>query len=451
VSKTKPALQYSQGRSLPWSGAKVVNCFAEKADGDREDDLAIMATPGLDRFAVLGSDPVRGSTFMGDKIYAVAGTSLYSIDQNGSVSLLGSVPGLGPVKMANNGTEVAIAADPNGYVYSGGTVHSSEDLPEVIDVAYIDSYFVWVIRNSDQCIYSGIADGLSYDLLDVFTAEGSPDRLIGIVNDHRELQLYGGATIEVFYNAGGADNVFERQGNAFIERGCFDRDSIVKIDNSVHFVGDDRTVYRLDGYTPIRISTHAIEYQLRNATYMRAFTYAQEGHKFYCISTGQGTFCYDMATGAWHERKSWQTINWRVGGAVTAWNRTILSDAYTGILYTPNLDSHTEDGDPIAMEVELPQIGAGRSRVTMYGFEVYCETGVGLNDGQGSDPKIMLRYSDDGGRTWSNELWRSLGRIGQYRTRAIWRTLGQFRVRTMRLTITDPVRRLIMSYYADCR
>ena len=87
----------------------------------------------------------------------------------------------------------------------------------------------------------------------------------------------------------------------------------------------------------------------------------------------------------------------------------------------------------------------------MYAFEVYCETGVGLNSGQGSDPQIMLQYSDDGGRTYSNELWRSLGVIGAYKTRAIWRRLGQFRSRQIVLTITDPVRRLVMAYYADLR
>ena len=86
----------------------------------------------------------------------------------------------------------------------------------------------------------------------------------------------------------------------------------------------------------------------------------------------------------------------------------------------------------------------------MYTFE-YCETGVGLNSGQGSDPQIMMMYSDDGGRTYSNELWRSLGLIGEYKTRAIWRRLGQFRQRQIKLTISDPVRKLVMGYYTDVR
>lgn len=451
LRQLKPALQYSQGRSLPWSGATLVNCFSEKADGDKLVDFAIMAIPGLTMFANIDPSAIRGTHTMGDLLYVVAGVVLYAVTEAGVATNVGFIPGTASVRMADNGQELAICAAPVGYVYSSGVLSTPAGLPQVSDVAYIDSYIVWTVYDSDQCIYSGINDATSYDALDVFTAEGSPDGAVGLIADHRELQIYGTATIEIFYNAGGSDNVFERQGNAFIERGCFDRDSIVKIDNSVHFFGDDRVVYRLDGYTPIRISTHAIEYRLRNATYARGFVYSMEGHKFYALNTDAGSFVYDMATGAWHERKSFGLSNYRVGCAVSAWGRVIMGDAYTGKLYIPSLDTLDENGELIVCEIGLPTLEASRARVTMYTFEVYCETGVGLNSGQGSDPQIMMTYSDDGGRTWSNELWRSLGLIGQYKTRAIWRRLGQFRQRQIKLTISDPVRKLVMGYYCDVR
>jgi len=447
----KPALQYSEGRSKPWSGAKLVNAFSERSDGDKTADFAVMAIPGLTLFKDISSAPVRGSHAMGDLAYYVVGETLYSVAQDGTSAALGTVHGSAPVRMADNGDELAICAAPQGYVYSGGVVQMPASLPQVSDVAYIDSYFVWSVYDSDQCIYSGINDGLSYDALDVFTAEGSPDGLRGLVSSHRELLLAGSGTFEVFYNSGGADNAFERQGNAFVERGIFDRDSLLQVDNSVQFLGDDRIVYRLDGYTPIRISTHAIEYQLRNVTYARAFVYTQEGHKFYILTTDNGTFGYDLATGTWHERRSFNLPSYRVGGALEIWGRIFLTDAFTGRIYEPDLDLSTENGEIISVQIDLPTIEASRARVTMYAFEVYCETGVGLSTGQGSDPQIMMRYSDDGGRTYSHELWRSLGRMGEYRTRAIWRSLGQFRQRNIRLTVTDPVRRFVMSYFVDVR
>lgn len=448
----KPALQYSEGRSRPWSGAKLVNYFSERADGDKVKDFAVMLVPGLERFAQLSATKkLRGLHQMDGMLYAVVGHDLHLIGPDGSSSVIGSIPGSGRVRMQDNGTQLAICAAPNGYVLSGGSIVSPADLPAVSDVAYIDSYFVWTIYDSDQAIYSALGDGTSYDLLDIFSAEGSPDGLVGLINDHRELLMCGEETIEVFYNAGGADDAFQRQGNAFIERGVFSRDTIVKIDNGVHFFGNDRIVYRLDGYSPIRISTHAIEYHLARATEAWAFTYTQEGHKFYVLCTDQGTWAYDMATGAWHERRSYQMVNYRAGFAVIAWGEPMLGANDNGTLWRPNLDLYTEDGEPIISSVDLPTVERERQLLNFYCFELYCETGVGLATGQGSDPQVMMTYSDDGGRTWSNEMRRSLGAIGKYQHRAIWRSLGQFRQRQIRLTISDPVRRLTMSYNADIR
>lgn len=61
----------------------------------------------------------------------------------------------------------------------------------------------------------------------------------------------------------------------------------------------------------------------------------------------------------------------------------------------------------------------------------------------GYDPQVMLRWSDDGGHTWSNEHWVSMGKIGGYSTRAIWRRLGmtlKLRDRVYEVSGTDPVK-----------
>lgn len=451
--KQKPALHYSEGRSKPWSGSKLVNCFAEQGDGDQRDMFAVMLIPGLVPFATLPTTPVRGVHRMGDALYAVGGTRLYSVSSAGVATDLGAIGGSGRVRIADNGDELAIVGGTTPYVYSGGAVTTPANLPVAVsDVAYIDGYILWTVANEDQFVISGLNDATSYDPLDIATVEGSPDNLVGLIVDHREVQFYGKQSIEIWYNSGAADFPFERQGNAFIERGCFSRDGIVKIDNSVHFVGDDRIVYRLDGYSPIRISTHAIEYQLRNATDYWAFDITVEGHKQYVLCTDTGTFAYDMATQAWHQRLSNGVDNYRVGMAVRCYDTTIMGDNLTGALYTPSLDVYDEAGETISMQIELPTIESGDGRrLNHYSFELICESGVGLNSGQGSDPMAMLTYSDDGGRTWSNEMWRSLGAIGEYTTRPTWGPLGDFYTRQMRLVITDPVRRVSLGYLSDHR
>lgn len=450
VAKLKSALQQSSGRSKPWSGARLLNCFVEKADGDKRDDYALMATPGTTVFAAVGSSPIRGERVVGDLVYVVSGAELYSVDNAGSSTLLGMVGGgSGRVRMADNGTQICIADGGVPYVWDGTSLTTPVLPAAVSDVAYIDGYIIWTFDGTDQFIISSLDNALIYDFLDIATVEGAPDFLVGVIVDHREIQFYGKSTVEIWYNSGAADFPFERQGNAFIERGCFDRDSLIKIDNSVHFVGDDRIIYRLSGYDPQRISTHAIEYALRGATYHRGFVYTQEGHKFYGLWTDSGTFLYDMATGAWHERQSFGMGFWRMGGAFEFNGSAYFTDNQNGNIYLASLDVNDENGATISVQVELPTIECGdRSRITMHSFEVLCETGVGSTT---VEPIISLQYSDDGGRNYSKEMQRTLGLVGSYRTRAIWRKLGQFRQRQMRITMTDSYRRFVIGYFADIR
>jgi len=72
-------------------------------------------------------------------------------------------------------------------------------------------------------------------------------------------------------------------------------------------------------------------------------------------------------------------------------------------------------------------------------IELEMECGKGTVSGQGSDPQIMLRYSDDGGYVWSSEDWRGVGALGNYQTVVRWRNRGQSRERIYEVVMTDPV------------
>lgn len=452
-AKIRPALQYSEGRSKVWSGAKLVNAYAESSDGDKAEQFAVLGIPGLAPFSSIGAQPTRGSHTMGGVYYAVVGTTLYSVTSTGIASSHGTVAGSLPVQMADNGEELAIqggALNNQGYVFSGGVLYTGiANLPPVSGVAYIDGYFAWPVFESDQFIISGLGDGLSYDPLDVATVEGDPDDIVGVVNLQRELEFFGTNTIEIWIDTGAADFPFERSPNAFIERGCRDRNSIAKIDNSVHFVGNDLIVYRLNGYTPTRISTHAIEFKIANASWFRAFVTTIEGHKCYILNTDVGTFGYDMSTGAWHERRSLGRDNYRVANASEAYGTSILGDAYTGKLYTQSYDVQTEDGEVIPIEIMLPSLETNRQKSVLYSFELYCETGVG--NPLDPEPQVLLSFSKDGGRTFSAQLPRSLGLVGEYLTRCIWRLGVSFRQLQIRLQMPSISKRYVISGFADVR
>jgi hypothetical protein len=451
--KVQPGLQFSEGRFSAWGGAKVVNGFAEMADGDKADTFAVMAIPGLDPFCSIGSEPIRGMHRMGETLYAVAGTTLYSIDSAGTETALGTVSGDAPVMMADNGTQIAIqggVGNNQGYVLDGTTLYTNiTNLPAVSNVVYIDGYFVWSVFGSDQFIISALNDGLTYDPLDVATVEGDPDDILAVVNDHRELQFYGARTVEIWYNSGAADFPFARQGNAFIERGIRDRNSLVKIDNSVHFVGDDLVVYRLNGYEPTRISTHAIETKIASASWFLAWPSTILGHKFYVLDTDVGCWVYDMATSAWHERRSLGKVNYRCGYSANCYGSDLYGDIYTGKIYRPNVYANTEDGVSIPVEILLPSFQTNRLRQTLYSFEAQIQAGQG--NAEATDPQIVLQYSKDGGNTYSTELWRGMGAVGEYLTRCIWRLGVSFRQLQIKLTLPSSVQRCVISYFADIR
>jgi hypothetical protein len=87
----------------------------------------------------------------------------------------------------------------------------------------------------------------------------------------------------------------------------------------------------------------------------------------------------------------------------------------------------------------------GRRRLFHTQLQFDINPGVGLQaPAQGSNPYLMLRYSDDGGKTFQYETQLQIGMVGQYKNRAIKYNLGYSRDRVYDVRITDPVPRDII-------
>jgi len=214
----------------------------------------------------------------------------------------------------------------------------------------------------------------------------------------------------------------------------------------------------LTGYTGQRISTHAVEYSIQKNLNMNdavGYTYQQDGHAFYVLNfpTANITWVFDVATGAWHERAGFDNgvlTRHRGNNQCNFQGNTVIGDYETGAIYKYNLNVYADNNEPqkwLRSWRALPTGQNNLKRTAQHSLQLDCETGVGLNDGQGSDPAVMLRWSDDGGHTWSNEHWRSMGKIGQYGYRTIWRRLGmteKIRDRVYEVSGTDPVKIAIM-------
>jgi hypothetical protein len=433
-------------RSLPISAQRLVNVYPEIQPDDAKGKLPLFGCPGLDRFATLPAGPVRGLYEWKGVLYAVGGGGLYRVAGNGAATLLGAVGGdSAAARMLDNGDQLAIVSGGGVSVWDGAAM-AAASIPAaalVDDMAFLDGYGVWIERSTGRFGVTALNDFTTADALDFATAESSPDGLQAVLVDHREVWLIGAKTCEIWTNTGAADFPLERLQGANIERGTAAAASAAKFDGSITWLGDDRIVYRAEGYTPKRISHHAMEaavsgYETVSDAY--AFVYAQGGHTFYVLTfpSANATWVYDAATGFWHERQSGLSGRWKVQGVASCYGKVFVGDAETGAVYALDPDTYDASGAPLIRSATSAPMHAQGKRAIAHRVELDFDTGRGRTTGQGEDPQAMLQWSDDGGRTWSSERWVSMGRIGEYRRRAVWTRLGSFRERVWRVTVSDP-------------
>jgi hypothetical protein len=126
-----------------------------------------------------------------------------------------------------------------------------------------------------------------------------------------------------------------------------------------------------------------------------------------------------------------------------------VGDYSNGNLYQFDDETYTDDGAPITRLRRAPHISNTGERIFHRAFQLDLEAGVGLASGNGSDPRAILRWSNDGGHIWSDERWTSMGKQGEYTRRVIWRRLGSDRDRVYEVKISDPVKVTLISAYLE--
>ena len=484
-------------RSINAADNRMVNLFPEVIPEGGKEPGFLNRAPGLQFQQTVGTGPIRAlwaHQTNGADFYVVSGTEVYKMTSLTATPVkIGDVADGGPVSIADNGTQLFFACNGPSYIYNEATNEFKQitdpDFPGAVTVGYLDGYFVFNEPNSQRVWVTALLDGSSIDPLDFASAEGSPDGLVAVNVDHREAWLFGTDSVEVWYDVGGTDFPLQRIQGAFNEIGCVAAFSIAKLDNSLFWLGTDARgqgiVYKANGYTGQRVSTHAIEYaiaQYGNISDAVAYTYQQEGHGFYVLTfpSANATWVYDAATQAWHERAglvNGQFTRHRSNCQCNFGGNIIVGDFENGNIYTFDLDVYADNNTPqkwLRSWRALPTGQNNLNRSAHHSLQLDAETGVGLNSLTTDQnvflitenyeriitesgnrivagveqvptpaPQVMLRWSDDGGHTWSNEHWTSMGRIGEYGHRTIWRRLGmtlKLRDRVYEVSGTDPVK-----------
>lgn len=372
----------------PWSEQDCLNyipVIAERS-GTRSQTM-LRDAPGLDSHATgLASAPIRGLYDVEGRLLAVAGTTLYKVTA-GVPTSLGTIPGVGRVTFAHNqvtgGNQVAIANGQSGYVYDtrDDTLVQITDsaFPGFKSVDFKDQYIIGVEPSGRYWFHSDLADALSYSDLDRAEAEVAPDRIQLAIVSGDDVVVLGERTGQFFFNTGDAEGTFENRVGVSMSVGAASPWCAARLDNTIYWLDQHGTVNKLNGYTPVRVSTSPIEQAIARCDIAQAFafTFEDRGHKIFYLTLPDGqTWGYDVAMQEWHRRGSYDLDRWRLSALVKSGRTWIGGDYATGLLYALNWDTSHENGDPL----ERRRIGGivhdDDNSLIFNGFRVTFNTGV---------------------------------------------------------------------------
>lgn len=445
--------------AVSFDNQRCVNYYPITSEtGTSKSVSALRLTPGLLEEYTIGGGGIRGGIESSNRAFFVSGSDFYEVKTDGTTELHGTLnTSTGIVDIEENPTQIMVTDGLNGYIFTKSTDIFAQitdvDFPTPSDLTFQDGYFIVTEKDTAKFWISALNDGTSWNALDNTTVESSPDDLVGLKSDSSNLWLFGTKTTEVFRNTGNATFPFQRIPGAVIETGCASQTTIQEIDNRLFWLGTDENgdaiVWASNGYSAARVSTRAIERKIAestNFTESYAWVYHERGSAFYILQVKglNTTLCLDVATGLWHERTYLEPMTGdekqHRGSCHIFFNQKhLVGDRLTNQIYDMSLDYYSDNGDEISRVRISPHYDQEKRLITHAQFELDMEVGQGLQSGQGSDPQIMMRYSDDGGHTWSSELWRDLGKVGKYFTRVKWNKLGRSRDRLYETRVTDPV------------
>lgn len=446
---------------------ELINWFLEKdplkADGQRG-QYTMYPTPGLTTKLVPGVvAEVRGmrSVQAGTVLFAVIGNTVYTISSTFVATAVGTIPSsAGPIQITDNGAAAYFCDGANRYSFT----YATNTLATVTDGGFTGGSCADVVDNIIVYNQPGTQNwgatqpnSTASNALSVGKKDGSPDALVRIVVNAREVFLLGEYTTEMWTDVGAFPFAFSRVPGTSSQHGCAAKDSVARVGNSFAYVAQDRNgqglIVVMNGYGPQEISNHAVTQTLQNQVISDAvgWSYQLEGHEFYVVTfpTIDLTWVYDASTEEWHKWLSVDSFDVyhrnRVQCQALFQGLVLVGDYANGTIYVLDNNVYTEAGAAVKRLRRAPHLVDDFKQTFYESLQIQFQPGVGLSVGQGSDPQAMLRWSNDGGSTYSNQHWRSIGKTGKYKNRCVWRKLGTARDRVFELTFSDPVKAVVVS------
>lgn len=458
-----------QGKSPNVTAQTRLNLYMDIQPQEDKTVLSLHPTPGEVLFVDFGLTPIRGMHTVGSLMYVVHAGTFWEVDSAGTTTNRGTLNTVaGRVDMSDNHAGVIHITDgTNGYFYT----ISSTAFAVITDSDYNDDsetttshdgFFITPKRDTGQYFLSSpdatdVTD--MQDALDFATAEKSPDNLVRVVDNNTEILLCGDRTIEFWNNTGASDFPYARVTGGVIELGLASKWAVSRFAESstmllaVNNVQGEVKVIRIDGFNYVSVSSPDIEtiFNKYTTTDATAFSYTKEGHPFFQISfpTDGKSWLYDGLTNLWTEL-SYGAVGGRHRAEMGTnfLNEMYVGDYENGKIYRLASEVYTDNGVPIVREVVGRHI-FDEKPIRISRLWADMEMGVGLASGQGEDPKLMLSISRDGGRTFGVIKRASIGKIGEYGIRAMFRRLGRAYDWVFKLRTSDPVKTVFIGAWVN--
>ena len=441
---------------------QCINLFPANTGPDADPNMVLLPTPGRKLLVeVSGGLSVRAIMRFDEKIYIVVDDKVYllTIDEGTRTATAASIGSInsssGRVSWARNPTQIMMVdGTADGYIITAATdtlvTISDPDFAGGETVVFMDGYFIYNEPNSARMHATAINDGTDMSALDVATAEGHPDNLVGLAVDKRELWAFGHDSVEVWYNAANPTGFpFSVRQGAFVDLGCKSKHSITSFNNTLVWLDSRNLVVAAESYTPQIISSAEIQAQIQameDPTDALYYEYESQGHIFYALTfpTDNITYVFDSITGLWHQvaeytnDQGFQRSKIHVTQNYKQW--TLAGSRNSGEVFILGAEYHDNAGTEIHRLFTTDHFENEYKFIAIDELELHMESGKAKVTGDGSDPMIQMRYSNDGGYSWSNSLARSMGKLGEYSKRIRWNRLGSAREWIFEFSISSNIK-----------
>lgn len=451
-------------RSGEVNSQRTVNMWPRLTKPGSKSPIVLYPAPGLTQFCITSHSPNRGSgTVFNSFAYFVVGDELVQIDSNGTPLDKGTFDTTaGRIEMKAGRDYLMIVDGTTGWTWDGTTFGEIVDVDFPADpshVAYLYNYFVVNRGGTDEFYISALEDPTSWAALDFEAASALPDNCLALAANNKDLYIFGALSLQIYYYSGNADFPFTLYTGGILDFGIAAIHSLAESSSGIFFLATAEeggaAIIQMIGFQPAIISDD-ISWDLEEFSTIDdayGFVYRIGGNSVYQITfpTENKTFEYIIEDKLWVERKSLNLGRYLTNGHAFLGTKNIMGSYDSGTFYLLDKSVYADNGETVERIRVTQPVHSDHKQVKFNSVVVEIESGVGLVLGQGSEPLMTMRYSDDGGKTWSSELTASMGKIGEYGIILEWFKLGLSRSRIFEFKVTDPVKVVIIAAYANVR